>query len=98
MRRRAFLGTAGATVAGLAGCLGVFGGSESEPHVRKRRFRFYFEDETGTLGAVGDHSAAPSDAADHQVVRNTHTEADWRAMRENDAAFAFCGECAAALD
>ncbi|PSQ39051.1 hypothetical protein BRD13_04675 [Halobacteriales archaeon SW_5_70_135] len=76
----------------------MFGGSESEPRVRKRRFRFYFGDETGTLGAIGGHDAAPSDAADHQVVRNTHTEADWRAMQENDATFAFCGECAAALD
>lgn len=89
MRRRTFLATAStAALTTGTGCLGLIGSDSSNTDIRNQEFRYYFEDETGTLGPLGAHNTPPSDAADHRIIRNTNTEADWTAMRANDIEFA----------
>jgi len=84
------LGTAGATA--LAGCSFEKDNNEwredtptptPEPEAPQGTFQYFFNDQTGTLGQVGDQNI-PEDAPDWQVVDNELEENDWQEMESND--------------
>ncbi|WP_311170619.1 hypothetical protein [Halobellus ordinarius] len=85
MNRRRLLATIGGVgVTGLAGCNAILGNDEEEFDPREAEFQYFFVDETGTLGGTAEGQEPPEDAEDWQIVRNTVTESDWKAMQGND--------------
>ncbi|WP_143418582.1 hypothetical protein [Halobacterium hubeiense] len=94
VNRRAFLsklrlGTVAAVGGTLAGCSTGNGqdNDQDSPPV-DRQFRYFFSDESGTLGGVGDHNQPPDDVNEWQIIENTRTEDEWRDLRLNDVAYA----------
>lgn len=86
---------AAAGIASMAGCSIPLGGNGSkdddpwetptetpEPEAAKETFEYFFNDQTGTLGHIGDD--VPEDAPDWQVVDNTLEEDDWQQFETND--------------
>jgi len=94
MDRRSFLSKLQSGViigasSALAGCASSnTERSEQTDPPEDQRFRYVFEDTTGTLGAVGEHNQPPADAPDWQVIENTFTEAEWAELRVNDIEYA----------
>ncbi len=85
MDRRLFVRTLGVTGAtALAGCTGgLFGSGGEDVDPKEEEFRYFLDDQTGTLGSAADDSV-PEDAAEWQVVENTLEEDDWAEKQEND--------------
>lgn len=79
-----------ALTAGLAGCSGIFEEDPEDdfetstpPEGSQETFEYFFNDQTGTIGQVGDQDI-PEDAPDWQVVDNSLEESDWQEMQSND--------------
>jgi len=94
MYRRNFLSTFRSGVAVgisgvLAGCSSTDNNSSDETGPPEdQRFRYFFQDKPGTLGAVAEHNQPPADATDWQITENTLTEDDWAELRSNDIEYA----------
>ena len=84
MYRRSLLTAVGVTA--VAGCLGDSQSESKEEEddtINPQGQQFYFQDETGTLGQLGE-ATTPEDAADWQVINNDLSEDDWQEMQIND--------------
>lgn len=91
MDRRQFVqGISVMSVVGLAGCSGIFEedpeddyNTSTPPEGSQETFEYFFNDQTGTLGQVGDQNI-PEDAPTERVVENSRAESDWQEMESND--------------
>jgi hypothetical protein len=73
----------------LAGCSSTDNKSSDQTGPpENQRFRYFFQDKPGTLGAIAEHNQPPEDASDWQVIENTRTEDDWKELRLNDIEYA----------
>ncbi|MFB6256290.1 MAG: twin-arginine translocation signal domain-containing protein, partial [Haloplanus sp.] len=98
MNRRDLLKTgiaAGISVT-IPGCTGFLGGSDDddrrdwktptttpEPEAAQETFTYVFNDQTGSLGQVGNQQI-PENTPSWKVVENTLEESQWQQMQNND--------------